>query len=82
MQPGSLTALYDVLYYACRDKLLKQPQAGPVRRVVILLSDGDDNASSVTLEKAIEMAQQAEVSVYSISRLCTSKREFCSRWIG
>jgi VWFA-related protein len=67
LQPGSLTALYDALYYACRDKLLKQPQAGPVRRVVILLSDGDDNASSVTREKAIEMAQGAEVSAYTIS---------------
>jgi Ca-activated chloride channel homolog len=67
LQPGSLTALYDALYYACRDKLLKQPQAGPVRRVVILLSDGDDNASSVTREKVIEMAQGAEVSVYTIS---------------
>ena len=67
LQPGSLTALYDALYYACREKLLKEPQAGPVRRVVILLSDGDDNASSVTREKAIEMAQGAEVSVYTIS---------------
>jgi Ca-activated chloride channel family protein len=67
VQPGSLTALYDALYNACRDKLLKQPQAGPVRRVVILLSDGDDNASSVTREKSIEMAQGAEVSVYTIS---------------
>jgi Ca-activated chloride channel homolog len=72
LQPGSLTAIYDALYYACRDKLLKQPQAGPVRRAVILLSDGDDNASSVTREKAIEMAQGAEVSVYTISTNPTS----------
>jgi Ca-activated chloride channel family protein len=71
LQPGSLTALYDALYYACREKLLKEPQAGPVRRVVILLSDGDDNASSVTREKAIEMAQGAEVSVYTISTNAT-----------
>jgi Ca-activated chloride channel family protein len=74
LQPGSLTALYDALSYACRDKLLKQPQAGPVRRVVILLSDGDDNASSVTREKAIEMAQGAEVSVYTISTNPTRSR--------
>ena len=67
LRPGSLTAMYDALYYACRDKLLKQPQAGPVRRVIILLSDGNDKASSVTREKAIEMAQRAEVSVYTIS---------------
>ena len=67
LRPGSLTAIYDALYFACRDKLLKQPQAGPVRRVIILVSDGNDKASSVTREKAIEMAQRAEVSVYTIS---------------
>jgi Ca-activated chloride channel family protein len=66
LRPGSLTAIYDALYFACRDKLLK-PQAGPVRRVIILVSDGNDKASSVTREKAIEMAQRAEVSVYTIS---------------
>jgi VWFA-related protein len=32
LRPGSLTAMYDALYYACQDKLLKQTQAGPVRR--------------------------------------------------
>lgn len=67
LRPGTLTAMYDALYYACHDKLLKQPQAGPVRRAIILLSDGNDNASSKTREKAIEMAQRAEVSVYTIS---------------
>ena len=67
VRPGNLTAMYDALYYACREKLLKHPQPGPVRRAVILLSDGNDNASSMTREKAIEMAQQAEVSVYTIS---------------
>ena len=67
LRPGSLTAIYDALYFACRDKLLKQPQADPVRRAIIPLSDGKDNASSVTREKAIEMAQRAEVSVYTIS---------------
>ncbi len=67
LRPGSLTAMYDALYYACRDKLMKESQAGPVRRAIILLSDGNDNASSVSREKAIEMAQRAEVSVYTIS---------------
>ena len=67
LRPGNLTAMYDALSYACREKLLKHPQAGPVRRAIILLSDGEDNASSATREKAIEMAQQAEVSVYTIS---------------
>ena len=74
LRPGTLTAMYDALYYACQDKLLKQPQAGPVRRTIILLSDGKDNASSVTREKAIEMAQRAEVSVYTISTNPTGSR--------
>jgi VWFA-related protein len=68
LKPGSLTAMYDAIYYACRDKLLTQSHgSGPVRRTIVLLSDGDDNASHVTREQAVEMAQQAEVSVYTIS---------------
>jgi VWFA-related protein len=67
LRPGGGTALYDAVYYACRDKLLKQPQARPLRRAIILLSDGDDNQSHVTREEAIEMAQRAEVSIYTIS---------------
>ncbi len=67
LRPGGGTAMYDALYFACRDKLLKQPQTGPSRRAIILLSDGDDNQSHVTREEAIEMAQRAEVVVYTIS---------------
>ena len=67
LRAGGGTAMYDALYYACRDKLLKQEQTGPVRRAIILLSDGDDNLSHVTREEAIEMAERAEVIVYTIS---------------
>jgi Ca-activated chloride channel family protein len=67
LRPGGGTAMYDALYFACRDKLGKQPQSGPVRRAIVLLSDGDDNQSHVSREEAIEMAQRAEVIVYTIS---------------
>jgi len=67
LRPGGGTALYDALYFACRDKLLKASKATPVRRAIILLSDGDDNLSHVTREEAIEMAQRAETIVYTIS---------------
>jgi Ca-activated chloride channel family protein len=67
LRPGGGTAMYDALYFACRDKLLKEPRNVPVRRAIILLSDGDDNMSHVTREEAIEMALRAEVIVYSIS---------------
>ena len=67
LRAGGGTAMYDALYFACRDKLIKQEQVGPVRRAIILLSDGDDNLSHVTREEAIEMAERAEVIVYTIS---------------
>ncbi len=77
LRPGGGTAMYDALYFACRDKLLKQTQnqSGPVRRAIILLSDGDDNQSHVTREEAIEMAERAEVIVYTISTNVTGSRQ-------
>ena len=77
LKAGGGTAMYDALYYACRDKLMKREQIGPVRRAIILLSDGDDNSSHVTREEAIEMAQRAEVIVYTIStNISGSKTKF------
>lgn len=67
LRPGGGTALYDALYYACRDKLLKKTQTGTVRRAIVLLSDGEDNQSHVTREEAIEMAQRADAIIYTIS---------------
>jgi Ca-activated chloride channel homolog len=67
LHPGGGTALYDALYYASRDKLLKSAQSDSVRRAIILVTDGDDNASHVTREEAIEMALRADVIVYTIS---------------
>ncbi len=75
LRPGGGTALYDAVYYACRDKLMKAPQTGPVRRAIILLSDGDDNQSRVTREEAIEMAQRAEVIIYAISTNASGYKE-------
>ena len=74
LKAGGGTAMYDALYATCRDHLLKQPQTGPVRRAIILLSDGDDNSSHVTREEAIEMAQRAEVIVYTISTNITGSK--------
>jgi Ca-activated chloride channel family protein len=67
LRPGGGTALFDALYYACRERLMKKASNGPTRRAIVLLSDGDDNQSHVTREEAIEMAQRAEAIVYAIS---------------
>ena len=67
LRPGGGTALYDAVYWACRDKLGKTGDPFAVRKAIVLLSDGDDNFSHVTREEAVEMAQRAEVIIYAIS---------------
>ena len=67
LRPGGGTAMFDAIYFACRDKLMTAPRKTATRRAIIVLSDGDDNQSHVTREEAIEMAQRAEVVVYAIS---------------
>lgn len=67
LRPGGGTAMYDAIYFACRDKLTKARTNGPVRRAIILVSDGEDNQSRLTLRETIEMAQRAEVIIYAIS---------------
>ena len=67
LRPGGGTAMYDALYFASRDKLLKSQQSSSVRRAIIIVSDGDDNSSHVTREEAIEMALRANTIVYTIS---------------
>ena len=76
LRPGGGTALYDALYGACRDKLLKYQEKAPVttRRAIILLADGEDNQSRVTREEAIEMAQRADTIVYTISTNVTGTK--------
>jgi Ca-activated chloride channel family protein len=67
LRPGGGTALYDAIFYACRDKLaLDQPKYN-YRRAIIVMTDGDDNFSHYTRDQALEMAQKAEVAIYAIS---------------
>jgi len=68
LRPGGGTAMYDAIYYACRDKIMAYDKGSvATRRAIILLSDGDDNQSRVSREEALEMAQKAEVIIYAIS---------------
>jgi Ca-activated chloride channel family protein len=67
LRDGGGTALYDAIYHACHDKLLREQSDRPLRKALIILSDGDDNQSEYTLAQAVEMAQRAEVIIYAIS---------------
>lgn len=62
---GGNTAIYDAVRIACR-KLAQQSDAMSTR-ILVLLSDGDDNLSESTMTQAIESAQRADVSIYAIS---------------
>lgn len=59
-------ALYDAIYYACREKMLKTGPAEDSRRVLVVLSDGIDVQSKHSLEEALSMAHTAETAIYSI----------------
>lgn len=67
LRPGGGTSLYDAVFYACRDKLGVEQPRYKFRRAMIILSDGDDNQSRTTRDQALEMAQKADVVVYTIS---------------
>ncbi|MBZ5563442.1 MAG: VWA domain-containing protein [Acidobacteriia bacterium] len=68
LQAGGVTSLYDAIYFACKERMLFFPPPEPyLRRVVIVVSDGQDNTSEHTREEALAMAQRAEVTMFTIS---------------
>jgi VWFA-related protein len=76
LKPGGGTALYDAVYKACRDQMLKGvPANAEVRKALILVSDGDDNQSRAYLDDAIKMCQRAETTIFTISTNTSPSRE-------
>jgi len=67
---GGGTSLNDAIYLASQ-KLAAAPLpegADPeVRRVLVVISDGEDNLSDRALSESVEMAERSEVAIYSIS---------------
>jgi VWFA-related protein len=56
------THLYDAVYLAAHDVL--RNEIG--RKVIILISDGEDQGSKESLDEALEMAQKSDIIIYSI----------------
>jgi VWFA-related protein len=68
LQAGGVTSLFDAMFFSCKEKMLFFPPPEPyLRRVMIIISDGEDNQSVHTREEALGMAQRAEVTVFTIS---------------
>ncbi len=66
LAPGGGTALWDGVAFAA-DKLATRAETQPVARILVVISDGEDNSSSTTLKQAITRAQNGEVGVYTVS---------------
>ena len=60
---GSQTALYDAIWQFTDEKL--RGVAG--RRVIVLITDGDDTFSRARIEDAIDIAQRTETTIFGIS---------------
>ena len=68
LQAGGGTGLFDAMYFAAKEKMLFFPPPEPyLRRVMIVISDGQDNLSEHTRDEALAMAQRGEVTVFAIS---------------
>jgi Ca-activated chloride channel family protein len=66
VKAGGHTRLYDGVYRVIEEKL----SAGDIlkaRRVMVVLSDGEDTASERSLKDAIDIAQRHDVTVFGIS---------------
>jgi VWFA-related protein len=74
IHPGGGTDLYDAVYTACRDKLMGERGPEPVRKAMVLISDGEDNQSRAYLDEAIKMCQRADTIIYAISTNWTPSR--------
>jgi VWFA-related protein len=65
LAPAGGTALWDAVGFAA-DKLASHPEVQLVARLLVVISDGQDNSSSTTLKQAIETAQRGEVAIYTV----------------
>jgi Ca-activated chloride channel family protein len=66
LRNGGGTALFDAIYFAC-DKLAATKDREPAARILIVLSDGDNNAGRTTLSQAIDKAQIRDVTIYTMN---------------
>jgi Ca-activated chloride channel family protein len=62
-KPGSQTALYDAVWQFSDEKL--RNVSG--RRVIVIITDGDDTFSRATIDDAIDIAQRTETTIFGIS---------------
>jgi VWFA-related protein len=75
LAPAGGTALWDAVTYAA-DKLGSRMEDEPVAKMLVIISDGNDNSSKATLKQAIQAAERAQVIVYTVSTAEGSDLDF------
>ncbi len=63
LTPAGGTSVFDAVYKTCRDEF---DVADTRKKVVVLITDGEDTTSRATYEQALEMAKQSDASVYVV----------------
>jgi Ca-activated chloride channel homolog len=63
---GGGTALYDALHTACGERFGPRKWQKQTRRILVLISDGEDNASRTTRDDAIAEAVASGVLIFAI----------------
>jgi len=66
LAPAGGTALWDAVSFAAH-KLGTRPETQLVARMLVVISDGNDNSSSASISDAIASAQGGDVFVYTVS---------------
>jgi Ca-activated chloride channel family protein len=66
LAPAGGTALWDAVKFSS-DKLAALAEEQPAAKILVVISDGEDNSSSATLKEAIESAERGEVTIYTVS---------------
>jgi Ca-activated chloride channel homolog len=62
-ETGRQTSLYDAIYRFCSEN----PAGAKGRRVMVVITDGDDTFSRAALGAAIDIAQRTETVIYTVS---------------
>jgi len=62
IEAGNSTSLYDAIYLAVNEKLTGETG----RKIIVVITDGDDTSSKLRKEAAIESAQKNDVLIFGI----------------
>ena len=66
LKSGGGKALYDAIYFACREKMKNAGPPEEQRRILVVLTDGLDVQSKHTLDEAISVARMTETTIFTI----------------